>query len=115
MFDHVTIRVSDLAAGRELYGRVFALLGFPDAPAEGEGFTEWNDCAIAEASAEKPATRGLHVGFAARSRKQVDAWWEAMTAAGATSDGEPGPRPEYGSEYYGAFVLDADGNSVEAM
>jgi predicted lactoylglutathione lyase len=38
-----------------------------------------------------------------------------MTAAGATSDGEPGPRPEYGSEYYGAFVLDADGNSVEAM
>lgn len=115
MFDHVTIRVSDLAVGREFYGRVLGLLEYPRQPSEGEGFVEWNDFSIAAASADEPVTRRLHIGFAAGSHEQVDAWWRAMTAAGAQSDGEPGPRPEYGSEYYGAFILDADGNSVEAV
>ena len=48
-------------------------------------------------------------------RRRSDAWWEALTAAGHPSDGAPGPRPGYGPDYYGAFVLDAAGNSVEAV
>src|SRR5262245_12796115 len=60
-------------------------------------------------------TRGLHVGFGASSRERVDEFWEVGTAAGYTSDGGPGPRPQYIEDYYGAFLLDPDGNSVEAV
>ena len=60
-------------------------------------------------------TRRLHVGFAAPTRTHVDAFWHAGTAAGYESDGEPGPRPQYSDDYYGAFLLDPDGNSVEAV
>jgi catechol 2,3-dioxygenase-like lactoylglutathione lyase family enzyme len=114
VIDHVTIRVSDLTAGLRCYGRSFELLGL-DGPSSGAGFHEWGDFSIAQASPAAPATRRLHVGFGARSREQVDAWWRGMTAAGHRSDGEPGPRPQYGPAYYGAFVLDDDGNSVEAV
>jgi catechol 2,3-dioxygenase-like lactoylglutathione lyase family enzyme len=61
-------------------------------------------------------TRNLHLALLARSgREQVDTWWEAMTAAGYVDDGAPGPRPQYSPGYYGAFVRDPDGNSVEAV
>jgi catechol 2,3-dioxygenase-like lactoylglutathione lyase family enzyme len=60
-------------------------------------------------------TRRLHVGFVARSRAGVDAFWRAGTEAGYTSDGEPGLRPQYHDAYYGAFLLDPDGNSAEAV
>ena len=63
----------------------------------------------------EPVTRRLHIGFAAPSREHVDAFWRAGTAAGYESDGEPGPRPQYSDDYYGAFLLDPDGNSVEAV
>ena len=62
-----------------------------------------------------PPTRRLHVGFVAPSRDQVDEFWRAGTEAGYRDDGEPGPRPEYRSDYYGAFLLDPDGNSAEAV
>ena len=115
MFDHVTIRVSDLAASGPFYRRVFELLEFPDEIHDGGAFLEWNDFSIAQATSERPVTRRLHAGFVARSRAQVDAWWRALTEAGHPDDGEPGPRPQYSPEYYGAFVLDPDGNSVEAV
>jgi catechol 2,3-dioxygenase-like lactoylglutathione lyase family enzyme len=51
----------------------------------------------------------------ARSREAVDEWWRTMTGAGYRDDGTPGPRPQYSEDYYGAFVLDPDGNSVEAV
>jgi len=60
-------------------------------------------------------TRGLHVGFRARDRAQVDAFWQAGIDAGYRDDGAPGPRTHYGSTYYGGFLLDPDGNSVEAV
>jgi catechol 2,3-dioxygenase-like lactoylglutathione lyase family enzyme len=115
MFDHVTIRVSDLAASGPFYRRVFELLEFPDEIHDGGAFLEWNDFSIAQATPERPVTRRLHAGFVARSREQVDGWWRALTQAGHQDDGAPGPRPEYGPAYYGAFVLDPDGNSVEAV
>jgi len=115
MIDHVTIRVSDLEASRSFYRRVFELLDFPGSPTETDDFSEWNDFSISRGGGEKPVTQRLHVGFVATSREQVDEWWRAMTAAGYPDDGQPGRRPEYGPEYYGAFVLDPDGNSTEAM
>ena len=60
-------------------------------------------------------TRGLHVGFRARDRAQVDAFWQAGIDAGYQDDGAPGPRTHYGPRYYGGFLLDPDGNSVEAV
>jgi len=109
MFDHVEIHVSDLAASRAFYGEALGLPTF-----EGE-LVEWGDFGIVAVDAEHPLTRRLHIAFGAESRAEVDAWWNRMTEAGYESDGEPGPRPQYSASYYGAFVLDPDGNSVEAV
>jgi len=109
MFDHVEIHVSDLAASRAFYGEALGLPTF-----EGE-LVEWGDFGIVAVDAEHPLTRRLHIAFGAESRAEVDAWWNRMTEAGYESDGEPGPRPQYSASYYGAFVVDPDGNSVEAV
>jgi catechol 2,3-dioxygenase-like lactoylglutathione lyase family enzyme len=112
VFDHVTIRVSDLDAGSRFYRLAFDLLPFDGRLHEGGGFVEWHDFSIA---ADGPATRRLHVAFSARSRVHVDEWWRGLVDAGYRDDGAPGPRPQYSPTYYGAFVLDPDGNSVEAV
>src|SRR5213592_4653874 len=113
--DHVTVRASDLAVSLDLFMQVFELLEFTGEPSEGEAFYEWNDFSIAAADHEHPPTRNLHIGFAATSRDQVEAWWNALTATGYRDDGAPGPRPEYGPTYYGAFIRDHDNNSIEAV
>jgi len=55
------------------------------------------------------------VAFSAPSRAVVDAFYAAALAAGGTDNGAPGPRPHYDPDYYGAFVLDPDGNNIEAV
>ena len=82
---------------------------------DGDDFVEWDDWSLMAARLGKPVTRGLHIGFPAASRDVVDEFWRAGLAAGYRSDGEPGPRPEYGDDYYGGFLLDPDGNSAEAV
>jgi catechol 2,3-dioxygenase-like lactoylglutathione lyase family enzyme len=114
VFDHVTIRVSVRGRSRDFYQTVLATLDRPITN-EGESFDEWNDFSIAQAEDARPVTRGLHIGFGARSTDEVDAFWRAGTQAGFRSDGEPGPRTRYHPDYYGAFLLDPDGNSVEAV
>jgi catechol 2,3-dioxygenase-like lactoylglutathione lyase family enzyme len=114
VFDHVTIRVSDRSASEPFYDTVLATLGIAQTYAD-EDFVEWGDFSLAEESEGKPVTRRLHVGFAAGSRERVDEFWRAGTAAGYRSDGKPGARPEYGEDYYGGFLLDPDGNSIEAV
>jgi catechol 2,3-dioxygenase-like lactoylglutathione lyase family enzyme len=114
VFDHVTIRVSDRAASERFYETVLGVLGI-DAEYSGEDFAEWDDFSLTGATAWSPVTRGLHIGFGASSHERVDEFWEVGTAAGYESDGEPGPRPQYGDDYYGGFLLDPDGNSVEAV
>ena len=114
MFDHVTIRVSDRAASVRFYTTVLAVIAIDESYSD-DRFTEWNDFSLAEATAWNPVTRGLHVGFGAPSRERVDEFWQAGVDAGYESDGEPGPRTEYGDDYYGGFLLDPDGNSVEAV
>jgi catechol 2,3-dioxygenase-like lactoylglutathione lyase family enzyme len=113
LFDHVGIRVSDRVASKAFYAPLLAILGHPDPP-EDDRYDEWDDFALGAAEPERPVTRGLHIAFGARSRAEVDAFWGAGVAAGFTSDGEPGRR-DYSDTYYGAFLLDPDGNSVEAV
>jgi catechol 2,3-dioxygenase-like lactoylglutathione lyase family enzyme len=113
MFDHVTIRASDRAASERFYDTVLPPLGLSRRP--DPVYSEWGDFSVAQANDEKPVTRRLHVAFRAGSREVVDEFWGAGTEAGYTSDGAPGPRPEYTPHYYGAFLLDPDGNSAEAV
>jgi len=113
--DHVTIRVADLTAAKAFYDRVFNLLGFTGDCQEAEPFFEWGDFSLAQADPEHPPTTGLHLAFTADSQELVESWWLDLTDAGHRSDGEPGLRPQYGADYYGAFILDSDGNSVEAV
>ena len=111
VFDHVGVAVSDLEASRRCYELALAELGYGE-PYSGPNVVEWEDIAIGDG---RPVTRNLHLALVASSREQVDAWWEAMTAAGHPDDGAPGPRPQYAPSYYGAFVRDPDGNSLEAV
>jgi catechol 2,3-dioxygenase-like lactoylglutathione lyase family enzyme len=107
VFRQVTLRATDREASARFYDTVLATLGI-----ERGG---WDDFAVVQADAERPATRGLHIGFGAPSRAEVDEFWRTGTAAGYRDDGAPGPRPEYGDDYYGGFLLDPDGNSAEAV
>jgi catechol 2,3-dioxygenase-like lactoylglutathione lyase family enzyme len=113
VFDHVTIRVSDRAASERFYETVLATMGL-EARRAGR-YTEWSDYSIAEATGGEAVTRGLHVAFFAPSHELVDEFWRAGTGAGYRDDGAPGPRPHYRKDYYGAFLLDPDGNSIEAV
>jgi catechol 2,3-dioxygenase-like lactoylglutathione lyase family enzyme len=114
VFDHVTIRVTDRDASEQFYDTVLEALGV-DETYRTTRFSEYRDFQLAAAKDGHPPTRRLHVGFVAPTRAQVDDFWRRGTDAGYTSDGEPGLRPQYRIDYYGAFLLDPDGNSAEAV
>jgi len=114
VFDHVGLAVSDLAASERFYRTVLATLGLEPSHADAE-LVEWEDFDIGATDAEHPVSQGLHVGFRAPDRAHVDAFWRAGVDAGHPDDGPPGPRTVYGPTYYGGFLLDPDGNSVEAV
>jgi catechol 2,3-dioxygenase-like lactoylglutathione lyase family enzyme len=101
VFDHVGIAVSELAASERFYRTILSALGIEPNHADAE-LVEWEDWAIGPVDDEHPLTRGLHVGFAAPSREAVDAVWQAGIDAGYSHDA-------------GGFLLDPDGNSVEAV
>src|SRR5689334_687271 len=109
MFDHVTMRASD-----RFYDTVLEPLGIAKSHTDADG-AMWEDLGMYAVDGTHPATHGLHAGFVAPSREHVDRFWKAGTAAGYRDDGAPGPRPEYGDDYYGGFLLDPDGNSAEAV
>jgi catechol 2,3-dioxygenase-like lactoylglutathione lyase family enzyme len=109
--DHVTIRVSDRDASERFYTTVLAPLGLT--PDTSELGTEWGDFSIA--ADDQPVTRNLHIAFFAATSDLVDAFHRAGVEAGFTDDGAPGARPQYGPDYYGGFLRDPDGNSVEAV
>ena len=104
----MTLRATDVAASARFYDTVLATLGV----VRGGAAPAWGDLALE--LGEQP-TRRLHIGFSAPTRAHADAYWEAGLAFGAPDDGAPGPRPVYGPDYYGAFLLDPDGNSAEAV
>ncbi len=114
MFDHVTIRVSDRERSERFYDAVLGRLGIDETYRTGS-FSEWQDFMLTGADARNPPTRRLHVAFVAPNRDQVDQFWRAGTGAGFPDEGPPGLRPQYREDYYGAFLLDPDGNSVEAV
>jgi catechol 2,3-dioxygenase-like lactoylglutathione lyase family enzyme len=113
VIDHVTIRVSDRALSDRFYNLVLAPLGIEQTAHE-DG-SEWDDFGLYPAGPGHAVTQGLHVAFYARSRQHVERFWRAGVDAGFQDDGPPGLRPQYDPDYYGAFLRDPDGNSVEAV
>jgi catechol 2,3-dioxygenase-like lactoylglutathione lyase family enzyme len=114
VFDHVGITVSDLGASECFYRTVLPVLGVEPSHADAE-LVEWEDWAISPPDREHPLTHGLHVGFRAPDREAVGAFWRAGIDAGYSDAGAPGPRTIYGPDYYGGFLLDPDGNIIEAV
>jgi catechol 2,3-dioxygenase-like lactoylglutathione lyase family enzyme len=114
MFDHVAIHVADLAASERFYRTVLVALGI-ESTRVADSRIEWNDFHLVAASSTNPPTGHLHVAFAAPSREQVEEFWCVGVDAGYEDDGSPGERPQYTPSYYGAFLRDPDGNSVEAV
>jgi catechol 2,3-dioxygenase-like lactoylglutathione lyase family enzyme len=116
MIDHLTVHVSDYDASKAFYSKALAPLGYAlvmeFGRAGGFGAGGKPDLWLAEGGPTRPA---LHVAIAAERRSQVDAFHEAALSAGGTDNGAPGPRPQYHKGYYGAFVLDPDGNNLEAV
>lgn len=114
MLAHVTIRASNRPTSERFYRTVLGAIGIEPTHDVGE-IVAWDDYAIIGADADHPPTQHLHVGFVAQSREQVDVFWQAGVDAGYQDDGAPGERPHYSPSYYGAFLLDPDGNSAEAV
>jgi catechol 2,3-dioxygenase-like lactoylglutathione lyase family enzyme len=119
MINHVSIGVPDLAASRRFYDSALAPLGYKCLhPAEGSagyGAAEagfW--LGVTDHPVPADERSGLHVCFDAPSRAAVDAFYEAALATGGRDNGSPGLRPDYGPDYYAAFVIDPDGYRIEA-
>jgi catechol 2,3-dioxygenase-like lactoylglutathione lyase family enzyme len=117
MLDHTGINVSDYDRSRAFYERALAPLGYsllmePIARTGGFGRDGKPDFWITDM--RQPTTTNVHVAIAAQDRAGVDAFHEAAMAAGGTDNGAPGVREVYHPSYYGAYVLDPDGNNIEA-
>ena len=110
IFDHVEVSASDYAESVRFYETVLGALGIPRV-AETD---EWTGFANLNVVDRRPATARLHVCFIAHSREEVERFHAAGVDAGFRSNGGPGYR-DYGPGYYAAFLLDPDGNNVEAL
>ena len=122
MLDHLGIGISDYARSTAFYDAALAPLGLrqlykvPVEFTDGVHSVGYGDTRPFFWISENDPTRGrLHVAFSAKDRATVDAFHAAALAAGATDNGAPGVRPHYHPHYYGAFVLDPDGNNIEAV
>jgi catechol 2,3-dioxygenase-like lactoylglutathione lyase family enzyme len=119
MFDHVGLNVRDFAASRSFYEQALEPLGyrvvFDGSEWNGAGFGTSDDKPEFWIMQRDPCGTGTHVAFVVPDRETVDAFHAAALAAGGTDHGAPGIREHYHPTYYGAFVLDPDGNNVEAV
>lgn len=116
LIDHLHLVVRDLAASRRFYEALLEVLGVPIGGAAEDYF--WAD-ELFVSTADSDAAQGNltgrhHLAFQARDRAAVEAFHKAGLAAGGTDNGAPGERP-YHPGYYAAFLLDPDGNNIEAV
>ena len=112
VLDHVTIRVADFEASKRFYSTVLTPLGIA-LNHETDTVARWGEFAISADG--KPLARNVHLAFRAADDAAVDAFWRSGTEAGFQDNGAPGERPQYHAGYYGAFLLDPDGNNIEAV
>ncbi len=116
LIDHIQLVVRDLAATRRFYEAVFEVLAVPIGGG-GESYFWADELFVSTAdseAAEGRLTGRHHLAFQARDAAMVEAFHKAGLAAGGTDNGAPGERP-YHPGYYAAFLLDPDGNNIEAV
>lgn len=116
LIDHIQLVVKDFPASRTFYEAVFAVLGIP-VGGRADDYIWADELFISTADSEAAQgklTGRHHLAFQAQDRAMVDAFYKAALAAGGTDNGAPGERA-YHPGYYGAFVLDPDGNNIEAV
>jgi len=116
LIDHLQLVVADLAASRRFYAAVLEVLGVPIG-GSGDGYFWADELFVSTADSIAAAgklTGRHHLAFQAKDRDTVDAFHKAGLAAGGKNNGEPGDRP-YHPGYYAAFLLDPDGNNIEAV
>ena len=115
VIDHVKLTVSDPEASKAFYRTVLAELGIPPLW-EGERGGQYANLVVVGPDEPNAPT---HIGFVARTRDEVDAFHAVGLSAGYRDNGAPGVRDQYSSEagglYYAAFLLDPDGNNIEAV
>jgi catechol 2,3-dioxygenase-like lactoylglutathione lyase family enzyme len=116
ILDHVSLRVRDVARSRAFYEAALAPLGL-SVLMENEGSVGFGAGRRAAfwLNPGSETSGPVHVAFVAANRAAVRAFYEAALAAGGVDNGAPGLRPQYHADYYGAFVLDPDGNNAEAV
>ncbi|MEK7549847.1 MAG: VOC family protein [Patescibacteria group bacterium] len=124
MIDHVSLNVSNLEKSRDFYREALKPLGYTvvldiaDIESWGLGI---KGCSIGENNETRlwlsgdDAVAKCHIAFCAKSEEEVKSFHEAGIKAGGKDNGAPGPRPDYGEHYYGAFVIDPDGNNIEVV
>ena len=116
LIDHIQLVVRDIEASRKFYSALFEVLELP-LSGEGDDFFWVDELFVSTADSEAAAGRLTgrhHLAFQARDRAMVEAWHRAGLKAGGEDNGAPGERP-YHPGYYAAFLLDPDGNNVEAV
>lgn len=116
LIDHIQLVVRDLGASRRFYSGVFESLNIP-LGGESDSFFWYDELFVSTAdsqAAQGHLTGRHHLAFQAQNREQVDAFYQAALANGGRDNGAPGERP-YHPGYYAAFVLDPDGNNIEAV
>lgn len=111
--DHLEVHASDYEASVRFYTAVLDPLGIPHWPEDedDERITCFTRVSVVD---RRPPTTEMHLCFVAESREQVEAFHRAGVEAGFRTNGEPGYR-RYGPGYYAAFLLDPDGNNIEAL
>ena len=109
LIDHVHLRVADLGASIRFYREILDVLGVPHE--SGDGWFQADELFLSQ---DRPPTHKLHLAFQAHDRETVQRFHAAALSAGGTDNGAPGER-RYHPGYYAAFVLDPDGNNVEAV
>ena len=116
LIDHIQLVVSDIEASRRFYRAVFEVLGIPIGGEAPDYF--WADelfvSTADSAAAHGKLTGRTHLAFQAADRDAVARFHQAGLAAGGTDNGPPGERP-YHPGYHAAFLLDPDGNNIEAV
>ena len=113
--DHLWIRVRDLEPSRRFYETVAPAVGLRVHDGSANRFHVTSGERSFALVREDPVTENVHLAFPARDRASVEEFHRAALAAGFRDNGAPGERPEYHAGYYGAYVLDPDGNNVEAV
>ncbi len=117
MLDHVTIGVGDIERSKRFFDQALRPLGVTRLYAEENRFAGYgiHPKAFFWIGIREIPQTGAHIAFTAADRPTVDRFYEAAIAAGGKDNGEPGLRPQYHRDYYGAFVLDPDGHNIEAV